>query len=695
MNVETNNDQLNTCEIDEDIEFEEVEGREIGIDLGTTNSIVAYVEQGKVKILKVKNKEIIPSALYFETKEKFYCGVDALKRGAIHPERLVTLFKRHMHSENRNLKVLLETIQKSKIPTKSLAKTYLVDAALLPSLDSHFLGQLAQTDTILIPAHYHEYLDEIFFLSANNDIEKALNFVNQYSDRLTVHSEDFTYLKEINPSAIQSCSKSQQACLALAAELKPRQPIILTRDANYQKIAAELHYKCQYYDAGFFIQIDEINDIEQQEETAEEIEDAFYLNGLEATTYFLRYLKEQAQNALGAVSKAVITVPANFSTVEVEATKQAALLAGFDTVEIEREPNAAAVAYGFENQGQNLNLLVYDFGGGTFDVSIVHSDGKGVFKTKATDGNPKLGGENITTYIVEKLQEELDDQYALNLWTKEDSGLSDQHYLENMTTLRNMAEQAKIELTDLETATIDLPDLYVKKDQTLHHTMTLSRNDFNKILSKNILPHVENALKQTIQISGLNLSQIHDVLLAGGTSKIPLLQQKAADFFKEVTIRSARNVQTVIAEGAALLAAAKFNISETGIKYQPKTYDRTNHDFGVAVNGRIFDCLIPSGEDLPVTCEKTYQLIKDYQELLQIECFQRHQSSPAKLTTEEGIDYLESILISGLPPMRQNEVDICVKFSMTKEYTLKVEVILFDKQGNCIKDEMIDVKRES
>lgn len=676
-------DDLYDSDDADEVELEEVEGREIGIDLGTTTSIIAYMEKGKAKTLKIKRKEIIPSAIYFETPDKLYFGQDAIKRGQTHPERLVTLFKRHMGTEQRDLTV---RFTEATAQNNHSAKTYILDLALflMPNSDQLF-DFLHPEDKLIIPADYEKLLNDMGLFQPEQ-VKNALVSIAAYSERFETHPIDWDLLDKND-----ILSGSQRACFYLAVmldDLSNSDYAILSDDSECRISAAERTIP--------FVLWSDIVTQNMGQHAEDEEGSLLKLNGTEASSHFLRYLREEAQKQLGTITKVVITVPANFSNVEVEATKKAAFNAGFSAVEIEREPNAAAIAYGFDQDGRDLNLLVYDFGGGTFDVSIIHSDGKNNFKVLATGGDAQLGGADITELIVEKLQTDLEEEYELSLWSQEDSGLPSLLYAKNMYTLHNIAENGKIELCDLDETDLELVNLYQTEEQLISYSCKFSKWEFEKLLLKHkILERINNVLDSTLHLSGIELNEIHDFIFAGGGSKTPLLKQKAEDYFHGREVKMAANVQTIIAEGAAILAAAIFNASETGINKKPIIHDQTNHDFGVATNGHFFDCIIPAGEALPTECERQYEPVKDEQDILQIECFQRNQGSKAKSTTEKGIEYLQGITIAGLPKMKKNELVIVVKFEMKKDYSLTVKVVLLDKQGQEIRDNNVQIKRHS
>ena len=159
------------------------------------------------------------------------------------------------------------------------------------------------------------------------------------------------------------------------------------------------------------------------------------LTGTEASAMLLSYLRSEAEKALkGKVNKAVITVPATFNLVEIENTKKAGYIAGFKNVHIEKEPTAAAIAYNIDVK-KDATTFIYDFGGGTFDVSIIQSDGKGEFNICATAGNSKLGGEDLTRGVEEYIYDYLEDNYDMTMYSQEDSGLSAEHFAYNLKTI--------------------------------------------------------------------------------------------------------------------------------------------------------------------------------------------------------------------------------------------------------------------
>ena len=259
----------------------------------------------------------------------------------------------------------------------------------------------------------------------------------------------------------------------------------------------------------------------------------------EISSLILRKLKKDAENYLGqTVSDAVITVPAYFNDIQRQATKDAGKIAGLNVKRIINEPTSAALAYGLNN-GEPQKIMVYDLGGGTFDVSVIEI-GEGVIEVLATNGNNHLGGDDFDERVTNLLLDEVKRQHKINLSSDPTA----------YQRLREAAEQAKKELSTSLSAPVMLPYLTVTKDGPLNFEYTLTREKFNEI-TKDLVERTEGPVKNAMADAGLNMSQINKVILVGGSTRIPAVQEKVKRLTGLSPSKSI-NPDECVAQGAAM-----------------------------------------------------------------------------------------------------------------------------------------------
>ncbi len=413
----------------------------------------------------------------------------------------------------------------------------------------------------------------------------------------------------------------------------------------------------------------------------------------EASCKFLIYLKDEATKKIGFISKAVITVPANFDQSQTEATLNAANNAGFKQVEIRKEPTAAAIAYGFEEE-EDKKILIYDFGGGTFDVSVIeckHDDtGKIEFNVLKTGGNQNLGGKDFTQKIIDWVVERILNDFELDMSNFENSKLKENKFIYNKRELLKACERAKIYLSSFDDALINIPGFNYTDEKLSPLEIKITKKDFERLIQKDVKETID-ILKYTIDECKLDKNQIDIIALVGGTSLIPLIQEEVSTYFgKPVTTK--KNAATVVAEGAAIYADRLFNKNSI---HKIDIIENAVYDFGIRVDNHQFDCLIPGGTILPVTETKMYDLMIDNQQSLEIELYRRKKTS-AKKTFDDGIEYINTVIISNLPPVNKSDVKVAVKFELSKNDVLTVYVNLKDiKTNTIIESKNIKIKKTS
>ncbi|CAD5921920.1 Chaperone protein dnaK3 [Planktothrix tepida] len=263
----------------------------------------------------------------------------------------------------------------------------------------------------------------------------------------------------------------------------------------------------------------------------------------EISAMVLQKLKEDAEAYLGAtVTQAVITVPAYFTDAQRQATKDAGTIAGLDVLRIINEPTAAALSYGLDKQDQDQKILVFDLGGGTFDVSILQL-GDGIFEVKSTAGNNHLGGDDFDNCLVQWMIQKFKTEEGINLLTEKMA----------LQRLREAAEKAKIELSSRNTTSINLPFITADDSGPKHLELELSRTEFEGLVK----PLVDSTIEPVIQAlkdASLQPNQVNRIILVGGSTRIPAVQQAISEYFGGRTPDRSVNPDEAVALGAAIQA---------------------------------------------------------------------------------------------------------------------------------------------
>ena len=240
----------------------------------------------------------------------------------------------------------------------------------------------------------------------------------------------------------------------------------------------------------------------------------------------LQKMKSTAEDYLGSeVKEAVITVPAYFNDSERQATKEAGTIAGLDVKRIINEPTAAALAYGLDKKDKDLKIAVYDFGGGTFDISILEL-GDGVFEVKSTNGDVHLGGDDFDSVLIDWLAEEF----------KKDEGIDLREDPMALQRLKEGAEKAKIELSSSTSTEINLPYIMPVDGVPKHLVKSLSRAKFEQ-LSQKLIERTLDPCKKALKDAKIDVSEIDEVILVGGTTRIPKIQEEVEKFLKRSLLR--------------------------------------------------------------------------------------------------------------------------------------------------------------
>jgi molecular chaperone DnaK len=364
----------------------------------------------------------------------------------------------------------------------------------------------------------------------------------------------------------------------------------------------------------------------------------------------LQKLKADAEAYLGeTINEAVITVPAYFTDAQRQATKDAGMIAGLEVLRIINEPTAAALAYGLDKQNEDQHILVFDLGGGTFDVSILRL-GKGVFEVKATAGNNHLGGDDFDNLLVRWLVENFQSQENIDL-------ASDRMAIQR---LREAAEKAKIELSSMITTSINLPFIAADETGPKHLELELTRAKFEE-LTRELVEKTLEPVQQSLKDSELQPSDINRVILVGGSTRIPAVQELISRFFSTGQIDRSVNPDEAVALGAAIQAGVLGGEVEDIL-----LLDVTPLSLGIETLGEVFTKIIDRNTTIPTSRSQVFSTAADGQTSVEIHVLQGERAMARDNKT------LGKFLLTGIPPAPRGMPQIEVAFEIDVNGILKV-----------------------
>jgi L1 cell adhesion molecule like protein len=374
----------------------------------------------------------------------------------------------------------------------------------------------------------------------------------------------------------------------------------------------------------------------------------------EISAMVLTKMKQTAENYLGhEVKDAVVTVPAYFNDAQRQATKDAGTIAGLNVLRVLNEPTAAALAYGLDKRGGGeRNVLIFDLGGGTFDVSLLTID-DGIFEVKATSGNTHLGGEDFDNRVVDYLVKQFKNQTKVDITDNARA----------LRRLRTASERAKRTLSFSTQASIEIDSLYDGRD--MYTSITRAKfEELNMDLFKSCLEPVEKVLSD----AKLDKSKVDEVVLVGGSTRIPKVRELLQDFFRGKALNTSINPDEAVAYGAAVQAAIMTKAPSKNLD-QVLLVDVNPLSLGIETAGGVMTPIIPRGTRVPVKKSQVFSTFADNQTNVLIQIFEGERG----MTRDNN--NLGKFDLGDIPPMPRGKPQIEVTFDLDSNSILKITAV--------------------